>query len=144
MHSRTPKHNLVHLSQSARGSHSGSSALPTRLVDLSPQRSRRSRRQNEKGMFFVSFVVKSVSASQKDFTSPVRGELRTRIRNGLVKSERLDVTAEFAQRVETFCRTRARIAHEVVETLFPGDHDKMRHATRQTHTDDHRISVRQV
>src|SRR6266496_3014644 len=68
------------------------------------------------------------------------GKTRIRIRNGLVKSEGLDVTAEFAQRVETFCRASARIAHEIVETVLTRDDDKMRHAARQSYSHDDRVS----
>ena len=62
---------------------------------------------------------------------PLRGEVR--IRNRLVKSERFDVAAEFAQRVETFFGASARIAHQIVKALFTGNHDKMRYAARQPH-----------
>ena len=58
--------------------------------------------------------------------------------------ECFDVAAEFSQRVKPFRRAGARIAHEIIETVFPGDDDKMRDAITQPHAHDHGISVRDV
>ncbi len=63
-------------------------------------------------------------------------------RDRLVKSQRLDVAAEFAQRIKPFRRAGARIAHEIVETVFPRNDDKMRDAASQPHAHDHWISAR--
>src|SRR5438045_2837244 len=76
--------------------------------------------------------------------SALHCDARICIRDGLVKSQRLDVAAEFAQRVKPLRRAGARIAHEIIETVFSGDDDKMRDAAGQAHADDHGITARDV
>src|SRR5262245_13697223 len=68
-------------------------------------------------------------------------DFRICISDRLIESQRLDVAAELAQRIKPFRRASARIAHEVVEAVFPSDHDKMRDAAGQTHADNNWISV---
>src|SRR6266516_828293 len=74
----------------------------------------------------------------------LRREPRVYIRDRLVKSQRLDVAAELAQRIEAFRRTAAGILYEIVKPVFAGNDDKMRDAAGQPHPHDHGISVREV
>src|SRR5215831_16866603 len=71
-------------------------------------------------------------------------DFRIRIGDRLVKSQRLDIAAELAQRVETFRRTGAGIAHQIIEAVLSRDDDKMRDAAGQTYAYDYGISVRDV
>jgi len=67
-----------------------------------------------------------------------------RARHRLVKSQRLDIAAEFAQRVEAFRRAGAGIGNEIVESIFASDHDKMRDAAGQSHSHDDGISAGKI
>src|SRR5216110_222312 len=62
----------------------------------------------------------------------------------LIKSERLDVAAKLAQRVETLCGPGAGIAHKIVESVFAGDDNKMGDAASQAHAHDHGVSMGEV
>ena len=62
-------------------------------------------------------------------TIAIAQKLEIPIRDRLVKSQRLDVAAKLAERVETFRRAVAGITHEIVEPVFAGDDDKMCDAT---------------
>ena len=76
--------------------------------------------------------------------SPLHRQLLIYIRNRLVKSQRLDVTAEFTQRVETFCRAGARVGNKVIEAVLTRDHDKVSHTARQSHSYDDGIATAEV
>src|SRR4029450_7778034 len=94
---------------------------------------------NSKRVFrFAKYVANSATLLA------CRGQLRVCVSDGLIKSERLNVAAEFPQRVQPFRRAGARIAHEIIEAVFPCNHDKMRDSASQPHAHDHGISVRDV
>ena len=77
---------------------------------------------------FLIAVRRSTAVVVRVRSAP-RGQLRIRSGDGLVESQRLDVAAEFSQRVKPFRRAGAGIAYEIIETIFPGDDDEMRDAT---------------
>ena len=77
-------------------------------------------------------------------TIAIAQKLEIPIRDRLVKSQRLDVAAKLAERVETFRRAVAGITHEIVEPVFAGDDDKMCDATWQPHPHDDGVSTGEV
>ena len=67
-----------------------------------------------------------------------------RLRDRLVESQRLDITAEFTQWIEASASACPWIGDEIIEAVFAGDHHEMSDAAGQSHAHDHRISVRDI
>src|SRR5215471_17828875 len=76
--------------------------------------------------------------------SLLRGKFGVRIRDWLVKSQRLNIAAKLAEWVKAFASTSAGIAHEVIEALFAGDDNKMRDAVPQADPHNDRIPASEV
>src|SRR5947207_15743929 len=71
-------------------------------------------------------------------------ELRVRICDRLIKSQRLDIAAKLAQRVKAFSSTTAGITHEIIEAILARDDNKVRDAVSQADPHNNRISASEV
>ena len=73
-----------------------------------------------------------------------RRQMLIRCRDRLIKAQRFNVAMKLAQRIETFGRAGAGIAHEIIEALFARDYDKMGNTVRQMHPHNDRISACEI
>src|SRR4051812_10535337 len=62
----------------------------------------------------------------------------------LVKPQGLNSAAEFLERVDALFPAAARVADEIVVTLFAADHDEVGDAVSVAQPDNHRISFDEV